>query len=168
MTIRPATQADVPAITEIYNDAVLNSTATFDTIPKTVAQQSEWLQHHNSRSPVLVAEVEGKVVGWASLSPWSDRQAYADTAEGSLYVHSDYRRRGIGRELLKAILLAGKTAGLHTVIGRITGGNEASLKLVQSLSFTHIGAMREVGFKFGRRLDVHLVQVMLDSLPSAP
>lgn len=157
--------ADLEAITEVYNEAILNSTATFDTEPKTMAQQKVWFELHSPRLPLLVAEMEGKVIAWASLSPWSDRCAYSDTAEASIYVHRDYRRGGTGRELLRTLLAAGKDAGLHTVIGRIAAGNEGSLKLVKSLGFDHIGTMRQVGFKFGKRLDVHLVQRMLETLP---
>jgi len=166
MIIRHAVLSDLEAITGIYNDAILNTNATFDTEPKSLAQQKEWFDHHSPRFPLLVAELDGVVVGWASLSPWSDRCAYSETAEGSLYVHRDYRGRGIGKKLLQSLLVAGKKAGLHTVIGRITEGNDASLKLVDSFGFVHIGTMRQVGFKFGRRLDVHLVQLMLDRVPS--
>lgn len=145
MNIRRATLADLEAVTEIYNDAILNSTATFDTEPKTLAQQKEWFGHHSSGFPILVAELDGVVVGWASLSPWSDRCAYAQTAEGSIYVNKNCRRMGIGKRLLQALLLAAKEAGLHTVIGRIAEGNDVSLKLVESLGFRHIGTMRQVG-----------------------
>jgi phosphinothricin acetyltransferase len=101
----------------------------------------------------------------ASLSRWSDRCAYSETGEASIYVHQEYRRRGIGRALFQALIAAGKEAGLHTVVGRIAEGNDASLRLVESSGFSHIGIMRQVGVKFGRRLDVHLVQLMLDSAP---
>jgi phosphinothricin acetyltransferase len=166
IAVRRATLADLDAITDIYNEAITNSTATFDVEPKTTADQASWFEEHSDRLPILVAELDGAVVAWASLSSWSDRCAYEDTTEASLYVHRDHRRRGIGRNLLQALLTAGRDAGLHTVIGRIAEGNDASLKLVESLGFSHIGVMREVGFKFGRRLDVHLVQLMLNALPS--
>lgn len=166
MLIRAASLADLDAITDIYNEAVLNTTATFDTEPKTVSQQREWFDQHSPRFPLLVAELGGVVVGWASLSRWSDRCAYAETAEASVYVHKDYRHRGIGKALLHALLMAGKGVGLHTVIARIAEGNEVSLRLFDSCGFARIGVMRQVGLKFGRRLDVHLLQLMLDSLPA--
>src|ERR1700690_3232241 len=101
--IRQALPADVEAITAIYNEAILSTTATFDTEPKTTAERLEWLKAHDERHPIMVAAVEGTIVGWASLSRWSDRPAYDDTAETSFYVHSKYRGRGIGRMLKEAI-----------------------------------------------------------------
>jgi len=158
LNIRPATQTDLPAITEIYNEAVLNTLATFDTQPKSIEEQERWLASHDARHPVLVAEEEGVVAGWASLSAWSDRCAYADTAEASLYVRKECRGQGVGRELSAALLQAGESAGLHTALARITEGNEVSLRLAQSAGFELVGTMREVGRKFGRLLDVHLLQ----------
>jgi L-amino acid N-acyltransferase len=101
--IRPAALPDLPAITAIYNHAILHTTATFDTEPKTDAEQMAWFKAHGERHPSLVATVDGQVVGWASLSAWSDRCAYSDTAEVSTYVDADYRGRGIGNALGEAI-----------------------------------------------------------------
>jgi len=89
---------------------------------------------------------------------WSDRCGYSDTAEISLYVKEEYRNRGIGRKLLGAILKKGKNAGLHTVIARIAGNNQASIHLCDVFGFVHMGTMREVGRKFGKLLDVDLMQ----------
>jgi L-amino acid N-acyltransferase YncA len=160
VTIRGATLEDLQAITEIYNEAVLSSVSTFDTEPKTLEQQRVWLAAHGERYPVLVAEEAGRVIGWAGLSAWSERCAYADTAEGSLYVHPEHRGRGIGRRLTEALLEAGRRAGLHTIVARTESGNAASLHLLQSCGFRHIGVMKEVGSKFGRRLDVTLMQLI--------
>src|SRR5262245_18149085 len=102
--IRRAELADVPAITDVYNEAILTTTATFDTEPKTVAVRTAWLESHDDRHPVLVAVVDGAVVGRTSLTRWSDRRAYDDTAETSFYVHSTHRGRGIGRKLKDAII----------------------------------------------------------------
>jgi L-amino acid N-acyltransferase len=156
--IRKATAEDVAAITEIYNDAILNLTATFDTQPKTLEEQTKWFEGHGGQFPALVAAQNGKVMGWASLSRWSDRCAYSETAEASLYINVKDRNKGLGRELLSAILDEGQKAGLHTVIARIVEGNAASIHLCESLGFTHIGTMKEVGRKFGRLLDVHMMQ----------
>jgi len=158
LNIRPATKTDLPAITEIYNEAILNTAATFDTQPKSLQEQEQWFASHDARHPVLVAEQDGTIVGWASLSGWSDRCAYADTAEASLYVRKEYRGEGVGRLLSVALLEAGEKAGLHTVIARITEGNEASLRLAQSAGFELVGTMKEVGRKFGRLHNVHLLQ----------
>jgi phosphinothricin acetyltransferase len=165
MIIRTAVPSDLQAITDIYNDAFLSTTAaTFDTELQTPAQQREWFERHSPSLPLLVAESDSAVIAWASLSLWSGRCAYSETAEASIYVHRDHRHKGTGRQLFQALLAAGKEAGFHTVIGRIAEGNDASLRLVNSLGFSVIGTMRQVGFKFGKRLDVHLVQLMLDSM----
>ena len=156
--VRLAKLDDLNAITEIYNEAILTTDATFDTEPKTKAEQRVWFANHGPKNPILVAELDGAVVGWASLSEWSDRCAYADTAEISLYVKQGFRSRGIGRRLLKSIIQKGEKVGLHTVIARITEGNKQSIRLHESVGFEHIGIMREVGQKFGKLLDVCLMQ----------
>jgi len=158
LTIRRATLEDLSAFTEIYNEAILKTVATFDTEAKTLEEQKTWFANHGPRYPILVAEQEGSVIGWASLSKWSDRCAYSDTAEISLYVREEHRGKGIGRKLIEEIVKEGQKVGLHTVIARIAEGNEASIHLHESVGFQHIGVMREVGRKFGKLWDVHLLQ----------
>ena len=121
--IRRAEVADLDTITEIYNDAILTTTATFDTQPKSRADQLKWFQSHDERHPILVAVMGGKVVGWASLSKWSDRRAYDDTAESSFYVKSEYRGRGIGRMLKEAIIEEARRLHFHTLIACVAEGN---------------------------------------------
>ena len=156
--IRKAVYTDIPAITGIYNEAILTTTATFDTEPKTTAAQRKWLKAHGPKNPVLVAVEGGKVVGWASLSEYSDRCAYSDTAELSVYVKEKFRNRGIGRKLMETVLAEGKKAGLHAVISRIVSGNGISIHLHHESGFIDIGTMKEVGRKFGQLLDVDLMQ----------
>jgi phosphinothricin acetyltransferase len=158
--IRKAVLTDVPAITEIYNEAILTTSATFDTEPKTVIDRKKWFKAHGPRNPVIVAEIDGNVIGWASLSEWSTRCAYADTVELSLYIKETFRNRGIGKLLMQAVLGEGKKAGLHTVISRITGGNDVSINLHHQFDFKDIGVMKEVGNKFGTLLDVYMLQKM--------
>jgi phosphinothricin acetyltransferase len=160
MRIRPAGIHDLQSILDIYNEAVQNTVATFDTEPRSMTQQKAWFEHHGPRHPVLVAEEEGAVLGWASLSEWSDRRAYDDTAEISLYVRSDRQGRGIGKALMGAVVDIGERARLHTIIARIAGGNEISIRLHRTAGFEAIGIMREVGLKFGRRIDVHMMQLI--------
>ncbi len=162
LTIRSATLQDLGAITEIYNDAILKTVATMDTDPKTDAEQKSWFDHHGTKYPIIVAEEDNLIVGWASLSQWSYRCAYSDTAEASLYVRGEHQGRGIGRKLTEAIIKEGGKAGLHTLIGRIADGNDASIHLAESAGFKHIGIMKECGRKFGRLLDVHLVQYIYE------
>ncbi|MGD1039783.1 MAG: N-acetyltransferase family protein [Dehalococcoidales bacterium] len=158
--IRKAIYTDVPAITGIYNEAILTTTATFDKEPKTTTSQRKWFKAHGPKNPIVVAVADGKVVGWASLSAYSDRCAYAETAEISVYVKESFRNQGLGKKLMQAVLDAGKKAGLHTVISRIAGGNNVSINLHHELGFTDIGVMKEVGSKFGQLLDVYLLQKM--------
>jgi len=157
--IRKAHITDLAAITDIYNEAVLNTTATFDTDPKTLAEQEVWLVEHGAPNhPVLVAELAEQIVGWASLSAWSGRCAYSETGEISLYVAVNQRGQGIGKQLMAAIMRAGQAGGLHTVLARIVGGNAVSIHLHEAEGFQLVGLMREVGYKFGQRLDIYLMQ----------
>jgi len=156
--LRSARREDLDSITEIYNEAIIKTAATFDTEPKTVEDQKKWFDDHEAKNPILVAELNGVIVGWASLSKWSDRCAYSDTAEISLYIQEEHQGKGIGKYLIEAIVKEGEKTGLHTIIARITEGNESSLHLHRSVGFTHIGVMKEVGKKFDKRLDVHLMQ----------
>jgi L-amino acid N-acyltransferase YncA len=165
LIIRPAKPDDITAITDIYNEAILTTDATFDTEIKTIESQKEWFGNHGSRNPVIVAENETKVIGWASLSKWSDRRAYSDTAEISVYVKDGYRGQGAGRQLIKRIVQAGAEAGLHTIISRIIAGNDESIHLHEIFGFEHIGVMKEVGIKFGRLLDVVLMQKIYTDKP---
>ncbi|MBE1441016.1 GNAT family N-acetyltransferase [Paenibacillus sp. OAS669] len=161
MIIRTAVIEDVPSILTIYNEAILNTVATFDTVPRTLEQQETWFKQHGDRYPIIVAELGGTVVGWASLNAYSDRLAYARTSEMSLYIHHDFRGQGIGKQLMEKVLEAGKQAGLHTVLSRIVEGNDSSIYIHRTYGFDYIGVMREVGFKFDKMLDVILMQKML-------
>ncbi|MBN2462570.1 MAG: N-acetyltransferase [Dehalococcoidia bacterium] len=160
LNIRQATSADLGQITNIYNDAIEKTFATFDTEPKTLEEQEKWFANHDARHPVLIAEQDGVIIAWASLSRWSDRHAYSDTAEISLYVKEEYRGKGTGKQLMQAIIQEGKTAGLHTAIARIAGSNKISADLCKSFGFQYIGTMKEVGKKFDQLLDVHLMQLI--------
>jgi len=108
LKIRRARIEDLDSITEIYNDAILKTAAAFDTEAKTIEEQKLWFKNHGPKYPILVAELGNIVVGWASLSQWSDRCAYSDTAEISLYVAEEHREKGIGKKLLEAIVQEGE------------------------------------------------------------
>ena len=163
LTIRQATLEDLSDITEIYNEAILKTVATFDTQPKTPEEQETWFAKHGSRYPILVAEQGGLITGWASLGQWSDRCAYSDAVEVSLYVKEGHRGKGIGKKLLETVIREGQKSGFHTVIAQIAQGNEVSIHLFESMRFEHIGIMKEVGRKFGKLLDVYLMQKIYDN-----
>jgi phosphinothricin acetyltransferase len=158
MTTRRATANDLAAITEIYNDAIVKTVATFDTQPKTVEEQQAWFASHARQYPITVAEIDGAVVGWASLSQYSDRCAYSNTAEVSVYIDEKHRGRGFGRQLLQNIIQLGKKIGHHVLIARIADGNDISVHLFESFGFEHVGVLKEVGRKFGRLIDVYMMQ----------
>lgn len=163
--IRPARKEDLPALTAIYNEAVERTTGTFDTEPKTLEQMGEWFAAHGASHPVLAAEHSGRVVGWASLSRWSGRCAYARSAEVSVYVDAASRGRGLAGELLDELLRRGRDAGIKQALALITQENEASLRLHARRGFAEVGRMKRVGEKFGRVLDVSILQLSLENAP---
>jgi phosphinothricin acetyltransferase len=162
--LRPASAEDLPVIANIYNDAILNTVSTFDLEPKGEEDMKLWLEAHGELYPVVVCLFEGRIVGYASLSRYSPKKAYAATAEVSVYVDAGCRGKGYGRTLLGAIIEAGAEKGIHALIARITEGNEISADLFESFDFTHVGSLREVGTKFGRLLDVDIYQRTLEDI----
>lgn len=161
MLLRPATAADAAATAAIYNHEVTTSTVTFDLVTRSVAEQAEWLSARSGVLEVVVADLDGAVAGFASLSPYRDRPAYRTTVEDSIYVHPDHRGQGVGRALLGEVVEVARRRGFHSVIGRIVGGHTASIQLHASLGFEQVGLEREVGRKFGRWLDVVVMQLLL-------
>jgi L-amino acid N-acyltransferase YncA/GrpB-like predicted nucleotidyltransferase (UPF0157 family) len=162
LATRRAELSDVDAITEIYNEAILTTTATFDTEPKSTTERSQWFQSHDKRHPIWVAVLDGKVVGWISLSEWSDRPAYNDTGETSVYVKSECRGQGIGTILMQTIIKEAQQLKYHTIIARIAGESDVSLHVHKNFGFIQAGIMKEVGRKFGKLLDVHILQKILE------
>jgi phosphinothricin acetyltransferase len=159
--IRLATVPDADAIREIYNLEVSGSTVTFDMVPRTLEAQEEWLREHAGAHPAIVATEDGVVVAFGSLAPYRPRPAYATTVEDSVYVRRDRQGLGYGRALLTELLRLATLHGFHSVMGRIVDGHEASIALHQKCGFEMIGVEREVGRKFGRWLDVVVMQRLL-------
>jgi phosphinothricin acetyltransferase len=160
--LRDATAADVPAIREIYNYYVLNSTCTYQLEPDSLVQREAWFRAHSpEKYPVVVVESAGRVVGWGSLSKFHPREGYAPTAEASVYIAADHHRRGLGRLILSHLIERARGLGFHTLIGGTSAEQTASLALQEGLGFERVGLMREVALKFGRRLDVVTTQLML-------
>jgi phosphinothricin acetyltransferase len=161
VAVRLIEPRDAEAVRSIYNLEVLESTVTFDLVPRSLDEQLEWIGAHAGGHPAVVAVDGDEVVGFASLSPYRPRPAYAPTVEDSVYVRRDRRGAGIGRVLLDELVELARRHGFHSVIARIVGGHEASIALHAACGFATIGVEREVGRKLGRWLDVVLMQRML-------
>lgn len=159
--IRRATNADSEAIRSIYNVEVLDSTVTFDLVVRSAEEQAVWMTQHSGVYPVVVAEIDGKVVGFACLSPYRPRPAYATSAEDSVYVDRDHRGEGVGKALLGEVVELARVHGFHAVMARIVGDHEASIALHRSFGFELVGIEREIGRKFSRWLDVALMQLLI-------
>lgn len=160
--IRLATEADVPAINEIYNYYVHRSTCTYQLEPEPLDGRRGWFAAHlPEKYPVTVAEQGGQIVGWGSLSKFRDRAAYDGTVEASVYIHHDHHRRGLGRALLSDLIDRARALGYHTLIGGTSADQMASIALQESLGFTRVAHFKEVGYKFGQWLDVVFLQLML-------
>lgn len=159
--IRDAVSADVPEMMDIYNNAVRNTTFTFDLEEKTLIEREEWFRKYGNPYPLLVAVLQSQVVGYCSLSRFRERAAYDLTVELSIYISETHRGNGIGSALMQEVISRGKTLGFHTVISGITSNNVASQKLHEKFGFAHVGHLREVGKKFGTWQDVHYYQRIL-------
>jgi phosphinothricin acetyltransferase len=142
----------------IYNHAVMNTTATFDIEPRSAEAQEQWFDEHVPPHPAIVWEEEGRVLGWASLSPYHTRCAYRFAAEASVYVAPDARRMGLGEGLLREIIRLGAENGLRTLVGQVTEENAASCRLAEKVGFRRVGTLHEVGYKFDRWLNVIIYQ----------
>ena len=163
MGIRAARESDLLEILQIYNHAVVNTTATFDVAPRSVEAQEAWFLEHVPPHPAIVWEQEGRILGWASLSPYASRCAYRFAGEASVYVAADARRTGIGEGLLREIVRLGAENGLHTVVGLVTEENAASRALAEKVGFRWVGLLEEVGYKFDRWLNVAVYQYRYES-----
>lgn len=162
--VRLATIEDAEAIRTIYNREVTGSTVTFDLVPRSLEAQQAWIEAHAGAHPAIVVvddDAEATVIGFGSLSPYRSRPAYSTTVEDSVYVHADHQGRGIGKLLLEELVRLATVHGFHSMMARIVGGHEASIRLHGSCGFSLVGVEREVGRKFGRWLDVALMQRML-------
>jgi L-amino acid N-acyltransferase YncA len=160
-TIRPATEADLPAINDIYNHYVLHSICTYQEEPETMEDRQRWFSRHGEKHPVIVAETDRQVIGWGSLSPYHARSAYRFTVENSVYVHHELHRRGIGSLLLKELIVRARQIGHRAIIAAIDGEQTTSVTLHEKFHFEKVGHFKEVGLKFGRWLDVIYMELNL-------
>jgi L-amino acid N-acyltransferase len=164
MTIRPAIEDDLVEILRIYNHAVEHTTAVFEYRPHTIEMRREWFRAKQAASlPVLVADEAGAVRGFATYGPFRAWPAYKYSVEHSVYVDPAVHRRGIGSSLVGAVLHEAHARGLHVVMAGITSDNGVSLRLHERLGFKEVAHIPEVGFKFGRWLDLKLLQIVFDT-----
>lgn len=161
LQIRDAVVSDIPAMMEIYNEAIRNSTVTFDTEEKTLEERTRWFHTFGEKYPLIVAEVDGQVVGYCGLTSFRDKDAYHLSTELSIYINKDYRGNKIGSSLMKEIIERATKMGYHTIISGISDGNEASFKLHEKFGFRCVGHLRQVAFKFNKWRDVYFYQRIL-------
>jgi phosphinothricin acetyltransferase len=156
-----ATAADAEAIRTIYNHEVLHTTATFDLVPRSLADQQEWIAARSGAFAAIVVTDQSTVVGFGSLSPYKERAAYRTSVEDSVYVHTEHQGRGIGKMIVNELLDIARMSGFHAVFARISTEGAASRGLHASCGFALVGIEREVGRKFNRWLDVALMQALV-------
>lgn len=163
MIIRDATPDDLPAIRDIYNDAVANTTAIWNETIVDLENRMKWFSdRQKSGYPVLVAVAgDGTVAGYASFGDWRAFDGYRHTVEHSVYVEKNQRGGGIGRALMLALIERATALGKHVMVAGIEAGNTGSIRLHEKLGFTITGEMKEVGTKFGRWLDLTFMQIIL-------
>lgn len=166
MRVRLAAPADAESLRSIYNREIETSTATFDLVPRTLDDQLRWLEEHAGAHPAVVAEADGVITGFGSLSPYRPRPAYSTSVEDSVYVHPDHHRRGVGRLIVNELVRLAQLHGFHAVFARIVGGHEASIGLHAACGFEVVGVEREVGRKFGRWLDVVVMERLVSPSPT--
>jgi phosphinothricin acetyltransferase len=161
LTVRPVTREDLPAVADIYNHYVLHSTCTFAEAPEDAAYWQDWFTEHTGHHPAVVAVRDGKVVGWGTLSRWNSRCAYRHTVEDSVYVAPDAVGQGIGRAILGELVAGARRLGHWHVIAQYADHQRASEALHRAFGFQQVGCLRDVGFKFNRKIDVTIMQLTL-------
>jgi phosphinothricin acetyltransferase len=165
--IRDARPADLPALRDIYNDAVLNTTAIWNEQAVDLDNRQAWLDGRQAQGyPVLVIEGQGHVLGYASFGDWRPFDGFRHTVEHSVYVRSDQRGHGLGPRLMAALMERARACGKHVMVAAIESGNAASIRLHERAGFVVTGQMPQVGVKFGRWLDLTFMQLILN--PGAP
>lgn len=166
--LRPATEADLPEILEIYNDAILHTTAVYDYKPHTLEMRAQWLREQQKNNfPVFAALLNERVVGFASYGKFRMKQGYKYTVEHSVYIHPDFRKRGIGKKLLAQIIEAACENNMHSLIGGIDASNTESIKFHEQFHFKEAGHLHQVAYKFGRWLDLKFMELILKT-PEKP
>ncbi|MES2905780.1 MAG: N-acetyltransferase family protein [Pseudomonadota bacterium] len=161
--VRPATEGDLQAILDIHNDVLLKTTAIWDDEPEMMPVRQQWFRERQAQNfPVLVAEKDKQVAGFASYGTWRSRCCYKSTVEHTIHIHNGFRGQGMGVGLMRGLIGIAIENGMHVMVGGMTATNAASIKMHRALGFTECGRAKEVGFKFGAWLDLVLMQKILD------
>lgn len=161
VTVRPAGVADIEAICAIHNEGIVDRIATLDTTLRAPEDTRAWLTDHGPRHPVLVADVDGTVVGWASLNRFNARPAYDYVADFSVYVERTWRGKGVGRELLARLIDQARAVGFHKMVLAAMAFNTAGIALYARAGFERVGVYREQGQLDGRWVDVVIMEKLL-------
>lgn len=163
-SVREARTADLPAILEIHNRAIAETTAIWDDEPVGLDERVAWFRNRTEHGrPVLVAEVGGELAGYASYGPWRPKSGYRHTVENSVYIADRFQRRGIGATLLAELIARAEKAGdIHAMVAAIESSNTGSIALHERFGFRTVGVLPEVGRKFGRWMDLTLMQLTLE------
>ena len=165
MQVRDATAADAEAIARIYNEGIEDRVATLETERRDAAERASWLAARGERHPVLVAEDENGLAGWASLNPFSPRPAYRFVADFSVYVERSARGSGVGRALLAALIAEARRLGYHKLVLAAFPFNAAGTALYRRAGFREVGVYREQGVLDGRWVDTVVMELLLDDGP---
>lgn len=164
--VRDATPADLPATLVIYNELIESSTVAWSEQPQTLDERRAWFARQRARNfPALVAVVNDEIVGMTSYGDFRDTvhwPGYRFTAEHSIHVRGDLRRHGIGRLLMDELISTARRNDIHVLVGALDADNAESIRFHQTLGFVEVARLPETGFKFGRWLDLVLMQRMLD------
>ena len=164
VTIRPAVasaSSDIEAINRIHHEGIVDRIATLDTTLRGLEDTRAWVEERGPRHPVLVAEVDGAVVGWASLNVFNARAAYDHVADFSVYIERAWRGKGIGRQLLGRLIELARGIGFHKMVLSTLVHNTAGIALYSRLGFAHVGVYREQGQIDGRWIDVVIMEKIL-------
>ncbi|VVE47983.1 GNAT family N-acetyltransferase [Pandoraea pneumonica] len=163
VTVRDATDADLPVIRDIYNDAVEHTTAIWNEILVDVDNRREWLAARRAKGfPVIVAQRGDEVLGYASYGDWRAFDGYRHTVEHSIYIDKNARGGGVGETLMRALIERARAADIHVMIASIEAQNAPSIRLHEKLGFRIVGIFSEVGTKFGRWLDLTCMELRID------
>ena len=162
--VRKALETDLPGILDIYNDAILNTTALYTYNPMTLPMLEQWFADKKAKNlPIYIVDIRQKVAGFASYGPFRPWPAYKYTVEHSIYIHKEYRGQGLAKKLLHTLIDHATADKLHTIVAGIDSGNAVSIELHRKFGFQQVGMLAQVGYKFGRWLDLVFMQLILEN-----